>query len=227
MKKELKILSPTGIVGYGFPEDSFMAGVALKPDLIACDGGSTDPGPYYLGSGIPFTNATAVKRDMKLMLKAACELNIPLVIGTAGGSGADVHVAREVDIIRQIAKEDGLSFKMAVISSEFKKETLIEQLNAGKIEKLGPAPVVTEKDIMDSTHIVAQMGMEPIMKALDDGAQVVLCGRCYDPAAFAAPAIRPAAGKQSKSDTFPAAAHIGSPWIPGCRCLPYTFHRRK
>lgn len=188
--KELKILSPTGIVGYGFPEASFMAGVAQKPDLIACDGGSTDPGPYYLGSGIPFTNATAVKRDMTLMLKAVCDLNIPLVIGTAGGCGADVHVAREVEIVRQIAKEEKLSFKMAVISSEFEKEMLIEQLHDGKIEKLGPAPEVTEKDILDSTHIVAQMGIEPIIEALDAGAQVVICGRCYDPAAFAAPAIR-------------------------------------
>ena len=188
--KELKILSPTGIVGYGFLEESFRAGVALKPDLIACDGGSTDPGPYYLGSGIPFTNATAVKRDLSLMLEAACQLNIPLVIGTAGGCGADVHVAREVDIIRQIAKEKKLSFKMAVISSEFEKDTLIQQLHAGNIEKLGPAPEVTEKDILDSTHIVAQMGIEPIIQALDEGAQVVICGRCYDPAAFAAPAIR-------------------------------------
>ena len=188
--KELKILSPSGIVGYGFPEESFRRGVAQKPDLIACDGGSTDPGPYYLGSGIPFTNATAVKRDMTLMLKAACELNIPLVIGTAGGCGADVHVAREVDIIRQIAKEEKLSFKMAVISSEFDKATLIQQLHNGNIEKLGPAPVVTEKDILDSSHIVAQMGIEPIIQALDGGAQVVICGRCYDPAAFAAPAIR-------------------------------------
>ena len=188
--KELKILSPSGIVGYGFPEESFRRGVAQKPDLIACDGGSTDPGPYYLGSGIPFTNATAVKRDLTLMLKAACQLNIPLVIGTAGGCGADVHVAREVEIIRQIAKEEKLSFKMAVISSEFDKNFLLEQLSAGKIEKLGPAPEVTEKDILDSTHVVAQMGIEPIIQALDGGAQVVICGRCYDPAAFAAPAIR-------------------------------------
>ena len=188
--KELRILSPSGIVGYGFPEESFLAGVALKPDLIACDGGSTDPGPYYLGSGIPFTNATAVKRDMTLMLKAACELGIPLVVGTAGGCGADVHVAREVEIIRQIAKEQKLSFKMAVISSEFQKEELVEYLHQGRIEKLGPAPEVTEADIQDSTHIVAQMGIEPIIRALDQGAQVVICGRCYDPAAFAAPAIR-------------------------------------
>lgn len=188
--KEYKILSPSGIVGYGFPEESFAAGVALKPDLIACDGGSTDPGPYYLGSGIPFTNATAVKRDLRLMLKAARELQIPLVIGTAGGCGADVHVAREVGIIREIAKEEKLSFKMAVISAEFEKPALLEHLRAGRIEKLGPAPIVTEKDITDSTHIVAQMGIEPIMAALDDGAEVVICGRCYDPAAFAAPAIR-------------------------------------
>lgn len=188
--KELRILSPSGIVGYGFPEESFLAGVALKPDLIACDGGSTDPGPYYLGSGIPFTNATAVKRDMSLMLKAACELGIPLVVGTAGGCGADVHVAREVEIIRQIAAEQKLSFKMAVISSEFEKDTLVEYLHQGRIEKLGPAPVVTEADIRESTHVVAQMGIEPIIRALDEGAQVVICGRCYDPAAFAAPAIR-------------------------------------
>ena len=188
--KEFKILSPTGIVGYGFPAESFAAGVALKPDLIACDAGSTDPGPYYLGSGIPFTNATAVKRDLTLMLKAACELKIPLVVGSAGGSGADVHLNREVGIIREIAKEQGLSFKLAIISAEFEQDVLVEYLNAGKIEKLGPAPEVTEADIRASTHIVAQMGIEPIMKALDDGAQVVICGRCYDPAAFAAPPIR-------------------------------------
>ena len=44
--REYRILSPTGIVGYGFPKESFELGVAQKPDLIACDAGSTDPGPY-------------------------------------------------------------------------------------------------------------------------------------------------------------------------------------
>ena len=32
-------------------------------------------------------------------------------------------------------------------------------------------------------------GVEPIISALKKGADVVLCGRCYDPAVFAAPAI--------------------------------------
>jgi len=189
MKPEFKILSPSGIVGYGFPEKSFMAGVALKPDLIACDAGSTDPGPYYLGSGIPFTNATAVKRDMTFMLKAACELGIPLVIGSAGGSGAAPHLAREVGIVREIAKEQGLTFKMAVISSDFDKEFVAAEHRAGRLKPLGAAPDCTDEDILVSTHIVGQMGIEPIMAALKDGAQVVLCGRCYDPAAFSAPAI--------------------------------------
>jgi len=187
--REYKILAPTGIVGYGFPESSFVAGLEQKPDLIACDAGSTDPGPYYLGSGVPFTNATAVKRDLTLMLKAACELNIPLVIGTAGGSGADPHLNREIGIIREIAAEHKLTFRMAAISAEFEKPFLVEQLRGSKIKALGAAPELRERDILDSEHIVAQMGVEPIMAALRDGAQVVLCGRCYDPAAFAAPAI--------------------------------------
>ena len=188
--KEFKILSPTGIVGYGFPEESFCAGVAQKPDLIACDAGSTDPGPYYLGAGIPFTNATAVKRDMTLMLKAARQMDIPLVIGTCGGAGANPHLQREVGILKEIAKENNLSFKLAVISSEFEKPYLVNALHDGKLAKLGPAPKITEEEINASTHIVAQMGIEPIIDALDNGAQVVLTGRCYDPAAFAAPAIR-------------------------------------
>jgi len=187
--KEYKILSPTAILGYGFPEESFKAGIALKPDLIACDAGSTDPGPYYLGSGVAFTDASAVKRDLTFMLNAACKLGIPMVIGTAGGSGADVHLERDVKLIKEIAAEYKLSFKMAVISSEFEKTFLLEELAKGHIKPLGSVDELKADDIKASTHIVAQMGIDPIIAALKEGAQVVYCGRCYDPAAFAAPAI--------------------------------------
>ena len=142
--KEYKILSPTGIVGYGFPEESFRNGLKQDPDLIACDAGSTDPGPYYLGSGVPFTNAVAVKRDLGLMLRAACERKIPLVIGSAGGSGARPHVEREVGIIRELAAEYGLTFRLAVVSADFEKDFLIRELRAGHIAPLGAAPEATE-----------------------------------------------------------------------------------
>ena len=48
---------------------------------------------------------------------------------------------------------------------------------------MGASPIITEQDFLDSSHIVAQMGVEPIIAALNEGAQIILAGRCYDPAA--------------------------------------------
>ncbi|EDV0150093.1 3-methylaspartate ammonia-lyase, partial [Salmonella enterica subsp. enterica] len=45
MSRTFKILSPTAILGYGFPEESFMKAMEESPDLIAVDAGSSDPGP--------------------------------------------------------------------------------------------------------------------------------------------------------------------------------------
>lgn len=44
MKEEFRILSSTAILGYGFPEKSFIEGMKRKPHVIAVDAGSTDPG---------------------------------------------------------------------------------------------------------------------------------------------------------------------------------------
>lgn len=184
--RELKILSPTAILGYGFPKKSFEAGIAEKPDVIAVDAGSTDPGPYYLGEGISFTDRNAVKRDLTLMMEASLKNKIPLIIGTAGGSGAKPHVDWTVTIINEIATEKKLSFKQAVIYSDIPKEAVLNKLNQKQIASLTCAPELTAKDVNDSKYIVAQMGMEPIIKALTDGAEIIVTGRCYDPAVFAA-----------------------------------------
>jgi hypothetical protein len=76
---EIRILSPTAILGYGFPESSFQAGLAREPHLIAVDAGSTDPGPYYLGAGVSFTDRQAVHHDLRHMLIAGRERGIPVV----------------------------------------------------------------------------------------------------------------------------------------------------
>ncbi len=39
MSRTFKILSPTAILGYGFPEESFMKAMEESPDLIAVDAG--------------------------------------------------------------------------------------------------------------------------------------------------------------------------------------------
>ena len=46
--EEMRILSTTAILGYGFPMESFEEGMKRKPHVIAVDAGSTDPN-YEIG----------------------------------------------------------------------------------------------------------------------------------------------------------------------------------
>lgn len=188
--EEMRILSPTAILGYGFPLDSFKEGLKREPHAIAVDAGSTDPGPYYLGAGAPFTNRAAVKRDLGLMLEAAVERKIPLLIGTAGGSGGEPHLKRDVDVVMEIARERGLHFRLAVIHAEVARERVRESLRRGGVTPLGPVPALQEEDLDKTVRIVGQMGIEPLAGALEAGAEVVVAGRAYDPSVFAAPAIK-------------------------------------
>ncbi|MCL2362057.1 MAG: DUF1446 domain-containing protein [Defluviitaleaceae bacterium] len=185
----LKILSPTAILGYGFPMTSWEEGMRRKPDVIAVDAGSTDPGPYYLGAGISFTDREAVKRDLAIMIPAGIEAGIPVIIGSAGGCGAAPHLQWNREIIEEIAVEEKLKFSLAVIPSDISKTAISKALENGEVTPLKPAPQLTQSDIDSAAHIVAQMGVEPILKALDAGAQVILTGRAYDPVVFAALAI--------------------------------------
>lgn len=52
MARTFKILSPTAILGYGFPEESFRKAMEESPDLIAVDAGSSDPGPPLPGGQV-------------------------------------------------------------------------------------------------------------------------------------------------------------------------------
>jgi len=195
--RELRILSPAGIIGYGFPEKSFEEGMRREPHFIGVDGGSADPGPYYLGSGKSFTSAISVKRDLTFILKAAREKNIPVVIGSAGGAGGRPHLDWMIDLVKEVALKKGLSFRVARIEAEINKDFLKTKALEGKVRCLPHLEGLTEhspealvKEIEKSCRIVAQMGVEPIIKALEAGAELVISGRTYDPAIFAAIPIR-------------------------------------
>ena len=89
----MKIVSLNGLLGYGYTESALEAAFSEKVDYVGADAGSTDPGPYYLGSGKSFTDRNAVKRDLSLALPKALGQKAPFIIGTAGGAGGAAHVA--------------------------------------------------------------------------------------------------------------------------------------
>lgn len=184
--KELKILSPCGILGYGFPEESFTNGLKKQPDLIAVDAGSTDAGPHKLGAGVGIVSKRAVKKDLSLILKGGHDLGIPVIIGSAGGAGAKPHIDWTMDIINEIVAEQGYSFKTAIIFADIDKDYIAKKMATNDVYPLGPVPELTAEALEKTNSIVGQMGVEPIIKALKEGAQLIVAGRAYDPAAFAA-----------------------------------------
>ena len=186
MGKSLSMMATTGLLGYGFGEDSFRHGLEVDLDFIAADAGSMDPGPHYLGAGVPFVSRKAIKRDLGLMLEGALEKGIPMLFGSAGGGGSAPQVALVREVIEEIAAERGFHFKMAVIHADQSKDYLHEKLKAGKIEPLGPIDDATSETIEESHRVVAMMGVEPFQQALKNGAQVVLAGRATDASIYSA-----------------------------------------
>lgn len=182
----LTVYAPLGMLGYGFPVASLEAAVARRPDVFAMDAGSTDPGPYYLGSGHSYTSHEMVHRDLSLLLPAARDLGVPLIVGSAGGSGGKPHLERTVEVVRQVSAEHGLRFRMAVIEAEIPKDVLREALRSGRIHDFEIGRELTEDDLAACQRVVGQMGVEPVMEALRGGADVIIAGRAFDAAMAAA-----------------------------------------
>lgn len=183
---EIRVLAPNGMLGTSFAEESFRTGMDWHPHYIAVDAGSTDSGPVDLGAGTSRYSRRSVYRDLKLILEGARARKIPLIIGSAGGAGGKANVDWTRDIILEISRELGLKFKMAIIYADQDKGYLKGKLAAGQIRELGGIEPLTEKIIDRSQVIVGMMGVEPIVSALEAGADVVLCGRSSDTAIFAA-----------------------------------------
>ena len=184
--EEIRALSATGMLGSGYSEASLKRAMEWEPDFIAADAGSTDGGPDALATGKCHFSRPAVKRDIKLMLLAARRTGVPLIIGSAGSAGGDLNLQWTVDIVKEIAEEESLHFPMGVIHSEQDREYLKARLREGRVTPLKPAPPFDEEVINRSIHIVGMMGHEPIARALEEGAEVVVGGRASDTTLFAA-----------------------------------------
>ena len=183
---EAKILIPAGALGIPYDRKALARGLEHAPDLIAIDGGSTDSGPYYLGTGTSKYSRTATKADWADLMAARAAAGVPLLIGTAGTSGADSAVDWMLDITLEIARERGETLKIATLKSGQEKPAIITALKSGAITPLEGAPDLDIEIVEQTTNIVALAGIEQIQAALASGADIIIAGRATDTAIIAA-----------------------------------------
>lgn len=182
----VNILVPAGALGAGINAVLVERGMVMGVDAIACDAGSTDSGPSYLYRGVSKVSREAVKHDLAILMAATHAAKIPLLIGSCGTSGADAGVDWTAEIVVEIARELGIEPKIALLYSEQDGAVIKQRNAAGKVHPLPPlGPLANE--VVDACHrIVALMGPEPYIAALEAGADIVLGGRTTDTAVLAA-----------------------------------------
>lgn len=181
----LRVLAASGQLGYGIPEKAFRAGLARDPHVIGCDMGSIDVGPYYLGSGKMATTDIITRRDLRLVLNGALKAGTPLIIGTAGTAGSQAHLDATLAIVRDIARQDGLDFKLAVMRADIPRDFLKKMASAGRTRVLGAIEELTDETIDNASAIVGQMGVEAFIRAMRTEPDVIITGRACDTAVFA------------------------------------------
>ncbi len=189
-KSELKIFTPIGQLGQGWSQQIFWDALESGIDAVIVDGGSTDSGPGRLALGKTNVPRAGLERDLHAMAKACHIYKVPILIGSAGGDGENAFVDDCVEMIRDAIKKNGYRpMKILSIYSEIPKDLVRQKLKDDLISPCGGGvPDLTEHDIESSTRIVAQMGLEPYLKAMRENPDfdIIVGGRAYDPAPYAA-----------------------------------------
>lgn len=242
--KTCRVLMPIGSLGAGIDQEAFDNGTAMKPDVIAVDAGSTDSGPAYLASGTCKYSRSMLKNDLEICILGAKTAGIPLLVGTCGTCGTNSTVDLCAEITSEIYTERGFRGRVAKVYSQQEPETLEKKWDEGKIHPLEGAPAVTREIFEQCDNIVALMGAEPFIEALENGAEVVLCGRASDTAIIAAVPLMKGCDTAASwhgaktvecgaqctdsargSGVFLVVDETGffvSPLLPSVHCTPYT-----
>lgn len=180
------VLCASGSLGLTpFHHESFWAGIDRQPDVVAADAGSGDIGPYYLGSGHLYNLREWEELDLSTMLAGARRCGARMIVGSAGGAGLDQAVDLYFDIVRAAVHRDRLGpLKVARIYSQVTQDWLKARIDCSA--PLGAPWPMTEEIIDQTSNAVAMIGVEPYLRALDEGADVIIAGRSCDDVLFAA-----------------------------------------
>lgn len=192
-RRRMRIVSPNGHLGFAPTRSgSFYESLRHDPDYLIADSGSCDIGPGPLGGDTCASPREWQYHDLELMLLAARERGIPMLIGSAGDTGANRSVDLFVEMIRQIAHAHDLGeFRIGYFHSEVAMESIAAAIRCGTtVAGLDGRPDLTTEDLARTDRVVAVAGAAPYISLLDAGADVIIGGRSSDCAVFAAPAIR-------------------------------------
>ena len=185
-----RVVSVCAALGYGYPRESLQAALRGRIDAILCDAGSVDAGPYFLGTGTDFFEADAIKADYRQMVEAGRRIGCPVIIGSSGMAGGNRNLDRMIAIAKEVFAECAIrDAKVAVIRSEVSPDIVLQEYRAGTLQSTGLGPDLDENELREST-IVGQMGVHPLIAALDAGANFIFAGRSCDSALFASDMIR-------------------------------------
>lgn len=184
---DFNILTPNAMLGYGYKTEHFWYGIEkYKPKAIIVDSGSTDGGPYKLGLNKMTCGRASYVRDLTPMLEACFHRKIKVLIGSVGGDGSYKHVREMLEIVTSIARENKWSFKIATIDANIDRDLIVKRIHSDSVHPCGPVESLTVGAVDRAVDVVAQMGAEPYLKALKSDPDIILGGRSYDPAPFAA-----------------------------------------
>ena len=98
------------MLGYGFDQQEMHRTLEKPsqdsiPTALILDSGSTDSGPRKLAVGDTTCPRSAYKRDLGRLLRGVRQHEVPLLIGSAGGSGTNQYVAIFTEIVNEVSQE--------------------------------------------------------------------------------------------------------------------------
>lgn len=110
MKPLCHIVTPIGMMGYGFDEQVVEEELrelshTSTPTAIILDSGSTDSGPSKLALGSMTAPRSAYKRELSIMMRYVDRYNVPLIFSSAGGDGSDAHVDEMRAVVEELVTE--------------------------------------------------------------------------------------------------------------------------
>ncbi len=181
-----RILIPSGVLGLGFDRQALANGVQNNPDAICIDGGSTDSGPFYLGTGTSKYSTLATRSDWRELMIAREQLGVPLIIGSCGTCGSDQTVDWMYELTCEIAAELGQHITVARLYSSQSADSLVTAWESGRVTELQPSVSIDAETLKSCSNVVALAGIEQINTALKTGADIVLAGRTTDTAVISA-----------------------------------------